>query len=83
MIRLNSSAMMIASVLIYLLPLLMLLVGAIAGEWLSQVMGLENGEIVAILVALVCALLAFRFSRLAIASPKFSSLLRPVLHSRC
>ncbi len=82
-VQLNSSAMMLASILVYLLPLLMLLAGAILGEWLAQVMGLENGEIVAISVALTAALLAFRISRIAIASPRFSSLLRPVLHSRC
>jgi sigma-E factor negative regulatory protein RseC len=82
-VHLNSSAMLLASMLIYLLPLLMLLAGAIFGEWLAKVMGLENSEIVAISIALTAALLAFRISRMAITSPRFSSLLRPVLHSRC
>jgi len=58
-IGLNRMAWVLSSLMIYLLPLLMLIPGAITGETIAYRAGIENGEFATILSGLGSALATF------------------------
>ena len=80
-IGLNKMAVIIASLAVYLMPLLALALGAIAGKYLALAMGLEDGEIVSIFSGLGAAILTFFITRRVLNSAYFSAFLVPVMIS--
>ncbi len=81
-IGLNRLALVLSSLMIYLLPLLMLMLGAIAGDMINSRMGIENGEIVTISIALGSAGLTFLVISRIVRSRYFSRLVQPVVLER-
>lgn len=81
-IGLNRTALVIASTMVYLLPLLVLVFAAVAGEAFAHAMGLEDGEIIAILSGLGGALLTFIVVSRIIRSDYFSAFFKPFLINR-
>lgn len=81
-IGLNRTALVFASLMVYLLPLLVLVIAAIAGESLALVLGLEDGEIISILSGLGGASLTFIFVSRVIRSALFSVFFEPILINR-
>lgn len=81
-IGLNRTALVFASLMVYLLPLLVLVIAAIAGEALAHIFGLEDGEIIAILSGLGGAWLTFMFVSRVINSAYFSAFFKPILIDR-
>ncbi len=81
-VGLNRMALVFASLMVYLLPLLVLVIAAIAGESLALGIGLENGELVAILSGLSGASLTFIFVSRVIRSALFSVFFEPILINR-
>ena len=78
-IGLNRTALVFASLMVYLFPLLVLAIGAVTGEAIGRMIGLEDGEIVAIIFAIGGAFLSFMFVRRVIRSAFFSAFFEPVL----
>ena len=81
-IGLNRMALVLSSLMIYLLPLLMLILGAITGEAFAYRAGIENGEFVSILSGLGSALLTFIVVSRIVRSSYFSTLFQPVVLDR-
>jgi sigma-E factor negative regulatory protein RseC len=81
-VGLNRMALVFASLMVYLLPLLVLVIAAIAGESLALWLELENGELVAILFGLGGASLTFIFVSRVIRSALFSVFFEPILINR-
>lgn len=81
-IGLNRTALVSASLMVYILPLIVLVLAAVAGEAFAQSSGLVNGEIIAILSGLGGALLTFIFVSKIIRSVLFSAFFKPFLISR-
>ena len=81
-IGLNRTALVSASLLVYLLPLLALVLGAVAGEVFAKSVGLESSEIIAILSGLGGALLTFIVVSRIIRSASFSAFFKPFLIAR-
>jgi sigma-E factor negative regulatory protein RseC len=81
-IGLNRTALVIASLMVYLLPLLVLVLAAVAGEALAQASGLEDGELIAIFSGLGAAWLTFIFVSRIIRSALFSAYFEPILIDR-
>ncbi|MCK5359702.1 MAG: SoxR reducing system RseC family protein [Gammaproteobacteria bacterium] len=81
-IGLNRTALVSASLMVYLLPLVVLVLAAAAGEAIAQSYGLENGEVIAILSGLGSALLTFIFVSRVIRSALFSAFFKPFLIDR-
>ena len=81
-IGLNRTALVVASLMVYLLPLLVLILAAVAGEALALASGLEDGEIIAILSGLGGAWLTFIFVSRVIRSALFSAFFEPILIDR-
>ena len=78
-IGLNRTALMIGSLLIYFLPLLMLIVGAIAGESMAVSLSRGAAELLSVVCGLAFAGLAFIFSRRILKSGSMERLFQPVL----
>ncbi|MFW2440730.1 MAG: SoxR reducing system RseC family protein [Arenicellales bacterium] len=78
-IGLNRIALVLSSLMVYLFPLLMLILGAITGEAIANSAGIENAEFVSILSALGSALLAFIGVSRIVRSRYFSTLFQPVV----
>ena len=81
-IGLNRTALVFASLMVYLLPLLVLVIAAMTGEAIAHELGLEDGEIIAILSGLGGAWLTFVFVSRVISSVSFSSFFEPILIDR-
>ncbi|MEA1888187.1 MAG: SoxR reducing system RseC family protein [Pseudomonadota bacterium] len=81
-IGLNRMALVFSSLMIYLFPLLMLVLGAITGEAIAHGAGIENGDFAAILSGLGSALLTFLITSRVVRSSYFSTLFQPVLLDR-
>lgn len=81
-IGLNRMALVLSSLMIYLLPLLMLILGAITGEAFANRAGIENSEFVSILSGLGSALLTFIVVSRIVRSSYFSTVFQPVLLDR-
>ena len=81
-IGLNRTALVFASLMVYLLPLVVLAIGAITGEAIGHMFGLEDGELIAIIFGLGGALLTFIFARRVISSAYFSAFFEPILIDR-
>ena len=81
-IGLNRTALVFASLMVYLLPLLVLALAAIGGEALAHGLGLDDGEIIAILSGLGGAWLTFILVSRVISSVLFSAFFRPFLIDR-
>lgn len=78
-IGLNRTALMMGSLLVYLLPLVMLIIGAIAGESLAAVVLPAASDLLSVMGGLVFAVLAFIFSRRVLKSGSLERLFQPVL----
>ena len=81
-IGLNRTALVVASLLIYLLPILMLMLGAIIGEVLSSAIGLEGSELITILTGIGCAALTFLLVGRLVGSAYFAYFFNPVIIDR-
>ena len=81
-IGLNRLALVIASLMIYVLPLLMLITGAIIGEWLATVLEFNVVELFSITGGLAFAVLAFILSRRVLNANAMDRLIQPVLLGR-
>lgn len=81
-IGLNRMALVLSSLMVYLFPLLMLILGAITGEAIANRAGIENAEFVSILSALGSAMLAFIVVSRIVRSRYFSTLFQPVVLDR-
>lgn len=81
-IGLNRTALVLASLMVYLLPLLMLLAGAIAGQILSNAFAIEGAEFVSISTGIAAASLTFIIVSRIIRSAYFSAFFEPVLLNR-
>jgi sigma-E factor negative regulatory protein RseC len=81
-IGLNRTALVFASLMVYLVPLLVLVIAAVAGESLALGLGLEDGELIAILSGLGGASLTFIFVSRVIRSAFFSVFFEPILINR-
>ena len=82
-IGLNRLALIIASLMIYVLPLLMLIAGAIIGEWLATALAYNKLiDIFSIIGGLAFAALAFILSRRVLNSGVMGRLIQPVLLQR-
>ncbi len=78
-IGLNRTALMMGSLLVYFLPLVMLILGAIAGESLAAAVLPTANDLLSIIGGLVFAILAFIFSRRVLNSGSLERLFQPVL----
>ena len=78
-VGLNRFALVTASLMIYLLPLIMLVLGAIVGEWLAEVIAPESIELFSITGGLVFAVSAFIFNRRILNGSAMIRLFQPVL----
>lgn len=81
-VGLNRLAMVIGSLMIYLVPLLMLLTGAMLGEWLATRVAPGYAELFSITSGLVFAVIAFLFSRRVLNSATMARMFQPVLLQR-
>ena len=81
-IGLNRTALVLASLMVYLLPLIMLVTGAITGTALAQASGLEDAEVVSIFTGLGAASLTFVIVSRLVKSAYFSAFFEPVLLNR-
>jgi sigma-E factor negative regulatory protein RseC len=78
-IGLNRLALVVASLMIYLLPLLMLIAGAITGEWLATALALNVIDLFSIIGGLAFAVLAFILSRRVLSTGAMDRMIQPVL----
>jgi sigma-E factor negative regulatory protein RseC len=78
-IGLNRMALVFASLMVYILPLMMLVIGAILGEAFAHASGIEDTELVSILSGLGAASLTFLIISRVVRSASFSSFFEPVL----
>ena len=78
-IGLNRMALVVASLLVYLLPVLMLLAGAIIGEAMSFAIGLEGNELISILTGIGSAGLTFLIVSRLVGSAYFALFFNPVI----
>ena len=81
-IGLNKMAVVMSSLAVYLLPLLALIIGAVVGDILAQLAGLEDGETVSIFSGSGAAVLTFVGVRRLLKSAFFMAILQPVINSR-
>ena len=81
-IGLNRTALVLVSLMVYLLPLLMLILGAIAGDAVGHRAGLEDAEVISILSGIGAASLTFIFVSRVVRSVFFSAFFYPVLLHR-
>ena len=78
-IGLNRLALVVASLMIYLLPLLMLIVGAITGEWLATMLAFNLIDLFSIIGGLAFAVLAFILNRRVLSTGVMDRMIQPVL----
>lgn len=81
-IGLNKMAVVTSSLAVYLLPLIALVIGAVIGDVLAQLAGLEDGETVSIFFGSGAAILTFVGVRRVLKSALFTTMLQPVINSR-
>jgi sigma-E factor negative regulatory protein RseC len=81
-IGLNRMALVISSLMVYLLPLLMLILGAIVGKAIAHNFGVEISEFVSILTGLGSAFLTFIVVGRLVRSNYFSKYLQAVILDR-
>jgi sigma-E factor negative regulatory protein RseC len=81
-IAMNKLALVAASLMVYLAPLLMLIIGAITGELVASAAGLEDGEIAAILTGIGFSVATFIIVRVVVRSAFFAYFFDPVLLDR-
>jgi len=81
-IGLNKMAVVMSSLAVYLLPLIALVLGAVIGDVLARLAGLEDGEIASIFSGSCAAILTFVGVRRVLQSAFFTTILQPVINSR-
>ena len=81
-IGLNRTALVVASLMVYLLPLILLVAGAITGAAIARTVSIEDTEIVSILSGVGAASLAFIAVSRVIKSAYFSAFFEPVILNR-
>lgn len=78
-IGLERMAIVLSSLIIYLFPLLMLLIGAAAGKSIALMADLEKAEIVSIFTGVTSAVIAFYIGRVLLRSAYFRAMCQPVV----
>jgi len=81
-IGLNRTALVLASLMVYLLPLILLVVGAISGAAIAHAFSMADTELVSIICGLGTASLAFVVVSRVVKSAYFSAFFEPVLINR-
>lgn len=81
-IGLNRTALVLASLMVYLLPLILLLAGAISGAAIAHAFSFEDAELVSILFGFGAASLTFIIVNRIVKSAYFSAFFEPVILDR-
>lgn len=81
-IGLNRTALVLASLMVYLLPLIMLVAGALCGTALATALAIEDTEVVSIFCGIGAASLTFIAVGRVVKSAFFSAFFEPVLLNR-
>ena len=81
-IGLNRTALVLASLMVYLLPLILLVAGAISGAAIANTFSFEKAEPVSILCGLGAASMTFIIVRRIVKSAYFSAFFEPVILNR-
>lgn len=81
-IGLNRTALVLASLMVYLFPLILLVAGAIFGAAIAHTFTIEYAELVSILCGLGAAALTFVIVSRVVKSAYFSAFFEPVLLNR-
>lgn len=81
-IGLNRTALVFASLMVYLLPLILLVAGAIFGAAAAHTFSIEDAELVSILCGLGAASLTFIIVNRVVKSAYFSAFFEPVILNR-
>ena len=81
-IAMSKMALVSASLMVYLAPVLMLILGAVLGEYIGHASGLEDSEVTAILLGTGFAVTTFLIVRRVLRSAFFSYFFDPVMLKR-